>query len=90
MTKMNQHLKVKVGDLVRGYEKGIHRVVNITPGCGCGLCFDLERVLNSNYSKGKGKSHCDGAWIVPVTKEELIKEVTDYTKEALENVNKYL
>jgi len=81
---------VKVGDYVKGYEKGIHRVLNISDGCGCGKCFSLERVLDSKYNKSKGRSQCDGAYIVPVNKEELVARLQDYTKEAVLNVEKYL
>lgn len=82
--------KAKPGDYVKGYQKGIHRVVAIVPGCGCGKCFHLERVLDSNYRKGKGKSVCDGAYITLVDKQEVIKSLQDFSKEAINNVEKHL
>lgn len=82
--------KAKVGDLCFAYEKGIHRIIAITPGCGCGKCFSMERVLDSNYRKGKGKSTCDGAYIKLLTKEQVKQQVADFTKEAMDNVEKYL
>lgn len=82
--------KAKVGDLCLAYEKGIHKVIAINNGCGCGKCFTMERVLDSNYRKGKGKSTCDGAYIRLLTKEQVRQQVTEFTKEALDNVEKYL
>lgn len=80
----------EVGDFVTGYEKGYHEVVAITPGCGCGFCYHLRRILSAKFTKGKGISTCDGAYIVKVDKEILLKQLGDYWKEASENVRKYL
>lgn len=82
--------KAKVGDLCLAYEKGIHKITAIKDGCGSGKCFYMERVLDSNYRKGKGKSTCDGAYIKLLTKEQVRQQVAEFTKEALENVEKYL
>lgn len=79
--------KAKVGDLVYGYEKGLHRVVQITEGCGCGYCFHLVRVLDSTFKKTHNrKSCCDGHYIKLTNKQELEELVRDYTQEALDNV----
>jgi hypothetical protein len=88
--QLHDFQKAKVGDIVRGYQKGIHKVTAITPGCGSGKCFHLSRVLDSNYNKGKGTSTCDGAYIQLLTKEQVLAEVESFTKEALLNVEKYL
>lgn len=83
-------LPAQVGDIVTGYQKGFHRVESITPGCGSGNCYNLVRILNSKYGKGKGKSTCDGAYIKKVNKEQLLQKLKEHTQEALDNVEKFL
>lgn len=82
--------KAKIGDLCLAYEKGIHKITAITDGCGCGKCFSMERILSSDFRKSKGKSTCDGAFIKLLTKEQVRQQVIEFTKEALDNVEKYL
>lgn len=87
---MDSWKKAKIGDFVTAYEKGIHKVVDITDGCGCGKCFHLERVLNSTFKLGKGKSVCDGAYVQPFSKEEAINRLQEDTKKAIQNIERYL
>jgi hypothetical protein len=54
---------IKVGDLITAYQKGFHRVTELTPGGSSGTLVHYKRVLSDKGRKSKGSIQvCDGSY----------------------------
>jgi hypothetical protein len=74
----------KVGDIIRAYHKGFHRIVDIEKRSigkdkTDSPLLTYERILDSKMSpaKGRKKNRCDAEWCVKVEREQIVKEMTD-------------
>lgn len=71
---------IKVGDLIRAYHKGIHRVIAIDKMSGDnGYAYTYEQLLTANWkpSKKKTVNNCNSAWCQKVTPKSMRLELAD-------------